>query len=93
MTNKKLSEEEVQGVQVIQRRKQAVVVELGQLELDKMELEARRTSILAFRDETVQGEQGLVKELEDKYGIGSIDLEKGEFIPAPVPKKPRKKKA
>ena len=25
----------------------------------------------------------MVKELEEKYGVGSIDLKEGEFIPAP----------
>ena len=34
---------------------------------------------------TIQEETDLVKELEDKYGIGSIDLQAGEFIPAPEP--------
>ena len=33
--------------------------------------------------ETQELETKLVKDLEDKYGKGSIDLQNGEFIPSP----------
>ena len=36
-----------------------------------------------FLAEVRQEEVDLVKQLEDKYGVGSIDLQAGEFIPAP----------
>ena len=36
------------------------------------------------KQELKEEEQTFGKELSDKYGNGSIDLEKGEFIPGPA---------
>jgi len=85
MANQKLSQEEIQQIQNIQTRMQAVQSELGQLELAKMDLATRRTNVETYLQETRQSETDLVKSLEEKYGRGSIDLQNGEFIPAEEP--------
>ena len=81
MENKKLTQEELKQIQEIQNKSQAIVQELGQIELLKLNLEGRREGALAFLEELKQEEKALAEALEAAYGKGSIDLEKGEFTP------------
>ena len=81
MANQKLLQEEIEQIQDVQNRMQAVKTELGQLALAKIDLKNRKTNVENYLVETQEIEATLVKELEDKYGRGSIDLQKGEFVP------------
>ena len=81
MANQKLSKEELTQIEEIQTRTQAVKTELGQLGLAEIDLKNRRTNVENYLVETQELETKLVKDLEDKYGKGSIDLQNGEFIP------------
>jgi len=81
MANQKLSQEELQQIEDIQKRMQAVQTELGQLGLAELDLKNRRTNVENYLADTQGMEANLVKELEEKYGKGSIDLQNGEFIP------------
>lgn len=83
MENTKLTTEEIEKFQSIQQRNSLVVNELGTIELAKLQIERRRTEALDFLTSLREEEQTFGKELSEKYGDGSIDLEKGEFIPAP----------
>jgi len=83
MANQKLSKEELAQIEEIQTRTQAVKTELGQLGLAEIDLKNRRTNVENYLVETQELETKLVKDLEDKYGKGSIDLQNGEFIPSP----------
>lgn len=82
MENTKLTVEEVEKLQDIQQKNAAVARELGNLEITKLQIEARREEIIKYFTELKQEETILGKELSDKYGNGTIDLEKGEFIPS-----------
>lgn len=82
MDNKQLTQEEVQSLQELQQQRQAVALEFGNLELTQIELDNRREELENFYSELKNKEQQLGKELSDKYGNGTIDLEKGEFIPS-----------
>ena len=81
MENKKLTQEEVAQIKNIQDRMQAVQTELGQLELAKMDLANRRKNVEDYLQETRDTEADLVKELEEKYGKGTINLDTEEFVP------------
>ena len=81
MTNKKLSKKELAEIGEIQTRTEAVKTELGQLGLAEIDLKNRRNNVETYLKETQDLETKLVKELEEKYGKGSIDLNNGEFIP------------
>ena len=83
MKNKKLTSEEIEKLQEIQQKNAAVATELGNLEITKLQLEARKGDVIKFYNDLKEEEQTFGKELSDKYGNGSIDLEKGEFIPTP----------
>lgn len=83
MENTKLTVEEIEKLQEIQQKNAAVASELGNLEITKLQVEARKAEIVEFFNKLKEEEQTFGKELSEKYGNGSIDLEKGEFIPAP----------
>jgi hypothetical protein len=79
----KMTAEEIEKFQSIQQKNNLVVNELGAIELAKLQIERRRTEALNFLTSLREEEQAFGKELSEKYGDGSIDLEKGEFLPAP----------
>ena len=80
----KLTEEELTKFAEIQAKNNAVVNQLGNLELTKLQVENRRVEILNFLNELREEENEFGKELTEKYGKGSIDLQTGEFLPTPV---------
>ena len=83
MENTKLTVEEIEKLQEIQQKNAAVASELGNLEITKLQIEARKNEVVDYFNKLKEEEQAFGKELSEKYGNGSIDLEKGEFIPAP----------
>jgi len=82
MENTKLTQEELQQLQEIQQQNQALALELGNLELTKIQIENRYDELVEFHTQLKDKEKEIGKELSEKYGNGTIDLEKGEFIPA-----------
>ena len=84
MENTKLTVEEVEKLQEIQQKNAAVASELGNLEITKLQVEARKAEVVEFFNKLKEEEQAFGKELSEKYGNGSIDLENGEFIPKPT---------
>ena len=84
METTKLSTEELEKLQEIQQKNAAVVTEFGNLEIAKLQMEARKAEVIKFFNELKEEEQEVGKELSDKYGVGSINLEQGEFTPAPA---------
>ena len=81
METKKLLQEELQQIKTIQEKTQSVILELGQIELVKIELEDRVENAKAFLKQLREEEKTLAEFLESTYGKGSISLEEGEFIP------------
>ena len=82
MANQKLTREELEKLQEIQQKNSALVQELGQIGLAQINLEKRQENAEKYLDGLREEESAFAKELEEKYGTGSIDLEKGEFIPS-----------
>lgn len=83
MENKKLIREELETIQELQQKQNALVKELGQIGLAKLNLESRQDNAKAFLTNLRQEEDAFLKGLQEKYGIGTIDTVKGEFIPDP----------
>ena len=83
MSNTTLTTEEIQQLTEVQTQSQQIALELGNLEITRLQLEKRKEEVIAFLNEFKAKEQELGKSLSDKYGNGTIDLEKGEFIPTP----------
>ena len=80
MENQKLSQEELEKISDIQTRMQTIQTELGKLELAKMDLKTRRKPIERFIDESRNLEAELARELQEKYGKGTINLDEKVFV-------------
>lgn len=84
METAKLSTEELEKLQGIQQKNAALINELGQISLSKINIKSREENAEKFLQELREEEQVIAKGLEEKYGIGTINLDKGEFIPTPT---------
>jgi hypothetical protein len=78
----KLTEEELENLVSLQRKSAGVTQEFGNLEIMKLQLDARREELVSFYGQLKEDERTFGKELSEKYGDGTIDIEKGEFVPA-----------
>ena len=85
MENTKLSQEELQTIQQLQEKNRAIVMEFGEIELIKLNLERRAENAKKFLAELREEENTFGKDLSEKYGDGTVDLSTGEFVPAPAP--------
>lgn len=79
----KLTTEEIQKLTDLQNSQAALVQELGQIELIKLNLSQRREAAEEFLTQLKGQEEEIAQELNEKYGSGSINLQTGEFEPAP----------
>ena len=82
MENQKLTQEELATLRELQQNGQTVIEELGQIELAKFSLEQRRAKTEQFLTDLQKQEQEFIQTITNKYGIGSVNSETGEFIPS-----------
>jgi hypothetical protein len=82
METKKLTQEEMSQIETIKQESQALIQELGQIELLRLDLKSRKDNALTFLDELKQKERELAQALETAYGKGTINLDRGEFTPS-----------
>lgn len=78
----KLTEEELVKLVDLQKKSTGVTQEFGNLEIMKLQVDARKQELVSFYGQLKEDERTFGKELSEKYGDGTIDIEKGEFIPA-----------
>ena len=74
MNSTKLTQEELEQLNKSQLQINQIVVSLGQLEIQK-------SNLLKQLDVIQEENKTLGQTLQEKYGDGDIDLEKGEFTP------------
>lgn len=79
METTKLSEKELQELKDIQVKNNQLVNALGQVEVQKAILENQKTELLSQFAELQENQSNVAKDLQEKYGIGNIDIETGEF--------------
>lgn len=83
VTNKKekkfLTEEELKTLKEIQTQTQALIVELGEIEITKLQLEERKEKGKIFLQTLTQREKDFSKSMFDKYGDINITPESGEI--------------
>ena len=85
----KFSEEEMNKIQGVQQTYQEKTALFGQLSFQKFQLERQldtaNAAEVALKKEIIdleQQERALVKELNEKYGNGTINIETGVFVKA-----------
>ena len=82
MDIKKLTDQELQQISDIQKKRESLLLELGQIELIKLDIDSRRKNAEEYLTQLQEEEKTLADWIEKEYGTGRINLETGEFIPA-----------
>ena len=81
MEKQVLTQEEIQSLKSIQSNQSLLIEQLGLLEYKIQILELEKQKLKQTLQNQIEEEEKIGKQLQQKYGDGSIDLEKGEFIP------------
>lgn len=77
----KLTEEDLKLIDNLKKNKENFFLELGQIKYNEILLEQRNDNAFDFLTKLKEQEMTTMKQLENKYGKGSINLDTGEFIP------------
>ena len=77
----KFTEEELKSLQELQGTYNQITLAFGQLTISRHALDAREETLKTTLGETQTKENELAKELTEKYGKGSLDIQSGEFTP------------
>lgn len=87
---KDVSAEDIERVKELRTKYATTTAQIGQVEIELHISKKRVTDLEKFRESLLDNylklqteEQNLVKELNDKYGDGLLDLEANRFVPAP----------
>ena len=80
METKVLTQEEITQLKTTQQERYTIIDAFGTLEIQFQELEFRKQFLKDKYQELKQKEETLGKQLQDKYGDGTINVEKGEFV-------------
>jgi len=84
MEIKVLTQEEIQQLKNIREQNAQLVEQFGFIEYQLQSLFLQKEELSKNLKEIRLSEITLGKQLQDKYGDGTINLEKGEFIPNPT---------
>ena len=74
-----IPQETLEQIKAVQEKNQIILIELGQIEIQKTALKQRKLVAKQYLLELQQEEKTLGEFLEHQYGNGTIDLEKGTF--------------
>ena len=77
----KLEQEELQQIAQIQQITENIIREYGSIELNQKALDERKKKADDAYHNLLQAERNIAKELEEKYGKGSINVDEGTFTP------------
>jgi hypothetical protein len=85
---KKLTEEEITQIKEMQTQYNKFVFELGSIEAQlaevanhKITMESEKSGILSDLNTLIKREKELLATLQEKYGVGNINIETGEITP------------
>ena len=81
MEKKVLSEEEMNQLMDLRSRFQLLTQNVGNTEIQILSLELQKEAYMDELKSIKEQELVLAKELEEKYGQGTVSLESGEFLP------------
>lgn len=86
---KEVSTDDIEKVKQLRTKYAQTTAQIGQVEIELYvlnkqlkELTEIRESLFTTYTDLQTEEQGLVKELNDKYGDGVLDLESNKFVPS-----------
>lgn len=79
MTTHVLTQEELQEIKNFQNKRQTLVQQFGVIEFNIQDLELQKQQLSVELNALKQSEIQIGSKLQDKYGEGTIDIDKGEF--------------
>jgi len=79
MTTHVLTQEELQEIKKFQNKRQTLIQQFGIIEFNIQDLESQKQQLNVELNNLKQLETQIGSKLQDKYGEGTIDVEKGEF--------------
>jgi hypothetical protein len=82
METKVLTQDEITQLKTVQQERYSIIDKFGTVEVQFQELESIKQKLKLEYEKLKQKEEVLGKQLQDKYGDGTINLEKGEFVSA-----------
>jgi predicted phage-related endonuclease len=80
MKTEKLTENEVLSIKEIQKIRAEIIEKYGLIEMAIQDLELQKQEVTKEFKELKSNEVILSKELQLKYGVGTINIDSGEFI-------------
>ena len=80
METKVLTQEEIESLKLVRERRIQLTENFGVIELRMQEFNMQKEILKEELKNLIQEETNLGQTLQQKYGDGSINLEKGEFI-------------
>lgn len=79
--SKFLTEEELQTIKNLQQKTQNLILELGEIELFKIQLNQRYDSAKEYLQEISNSEKEFSEKLQEIYGKINFNIETGEISP------------
>ena len=76
----KLLQEEIDSLNQLQQAQQNIVTQFGQIEVQLQTLELQKDILVENLKQLKEQETTVGKQLNEKYGDGTINLEQGIFI-------------
>ena len=80
MRIEKLTEQEISSVKEIQKLRAELIEKYGLIEMSIQDLKLQKQEVTEELKEIKITELKLSQELQSKYGIGTINIDSGEFI-------------
>tara|TARA_R110000796_G_scaffold82592_1_gene180966 strand:- start:5120 stop:5371 length:252 start_codon:yes stop_codon:yes gene_type:complete len=80
--NVKFTEEELKQLTDVRDNYESISYEFGQIAIQKVLLQERDEEIKEKLKQLIQKERDQAEALQKKYGVGSLDIETGEFTAA-----------
>lgn len=81
VTEKKfLTTEELQTLKTIQSQTQSLILELGEIEMIKIQIESRYNNAKSFLSDLSNQENEFTQSIFEKYGKASVNPETGEIV-------------
>jgi len=78
---KQFEKTDLDKIRGLQSKLDEIIVKLGQISIQKIQIESTENELKNEFFKTQQEESTLAKTLSDKYGVGTLDIESGKFTP------------
>ena len=77
----KLTEQEIETIKGFQEKTNAIIADLGRIELQKLDLDSAKEQVLGAKSKMAEEQNEFFKSVEESYGKGQINLDTFEFFP------------